>query len=1053
MSGMLDTTGWTWSMPTSFGTLPTFTGIVPIPTTTTPVVEPVAAPVVPAVAPVDIFADTTAPAADFSIGTLAPTYQMDVPGLTDTTSFGNDLINFNMADDPQIKAYVADPQAYIAEQEKKAAEAAAAKAADTRPSYIKDAPTTYEEHQKALQWYIENDVDPTTGFKLMPHKRTELIHRLNGGGMDADKQLWDITQKLNSMTSEEMAQNPQLVSDLRVAKTALTNSLIKSASAAGNKDLSNAMTVAKVVGNIASGGALSTAQLGVGVLTGNIDVEDAAKQIAISIASQGVADKLGISDALQQTGMSPKVSTAVAGSAVASAATGKDLETAIEDAIMSGAVAYGKEGLFTEAADTTPAPGSIEAQTAATMAEGAAMEKGIQDAAYSNQWDRATDAARAAGVNTSGVAPPSTIQALYDSGQIDYADYASMMSQTAEVADAFTALTGETLADYDFLGTSFPGADVTPTTPEGMLTSTETAPKLTATSPPAPMEEMVVVGQPTAPTAADALYQAAANMPIAFVYNDQGQLVPADPNSPAYLESGGILSPGQRIVVDGEEMILSSADADPNNPNAYINVKATPVKAAKLDAINPENVGDQFVQPALNYVNQDIVMGDTGISVQAPKTGDNLANITGEDAGGFVDMQVTKPELIFEPDMPPAPVYENVFTSPDLEMDLSFQFDPIKLEFDLLDNTPITDALVKTEGLTGGGGGGGSTAPAPTTIPSYIPPAPAPSATAPVATAPVPTATPTETPIASPSLPTVGGGMLTGGDVQTPSEAVTEPVTPSTPIVPTSPSGVASAPTTPSEVVTAPVTPSTPSGTLPSGTPSETVVGTTETPADVSGEGGTATTEVPFTYEGLNNAVTKGDFNKEDLGTALKNGDITEDQFNELAEKAYSGTGIVEGGEGYYTKQELVGYQSNLITSLYSQGVDRSTIEKAIGNTMTDTTSDLLDELYGTEEMSTGGEGGGDAAGLGTGDGTGEGSGTGSGEGMGDGSGVGSGTGAGTGFGAGMLTGAGTTTATSKAPEVTPFNANLDTTATLLRRLQPTQQIDYLQMLLRSMQA
>lgn len=1024
MSGMLDTTGWTWSMPTSFGTLPTFTGIVPIPTTTTPVVEPLPAPVVPAVAPVDIFADTTAPAADFSIGTLVPTYQMDVPGLTDTTSFGNDLINFNMADDPQIKAYVADPQAYIAEQEKKAAEAAAAKAADTRPSYIKDAPTTYEEHQKALQWYIENDVDPTTGFKLMPHKRTELIHRLNGGGMDADKQLWDITQKLNSMTSEEMAQNPQLVSDLRVAKTALTNSLIKSASAAGNKDLSNAMTVAKVVGNIASGGALSTAQLGVGVLTGNIDVEDAAKQIAISIASQGVADELGISDALQQTGMSPKVSTAVAGSALASAATGKDLETAIEDAIMSGAVAYGKEGLFTEAADTTPEPGSIEAQTAATMAEGAAMEKGIQDAAYSNQWDRATDAARAAGVNTSGVASPSTIQALYDSGQIDYADYASMMSQTAEVADAFTALTGETLADYDFLGTSFPGADVTPTTPEGMLTSTEPAPKLTATSPPAPMEEMVVVGQPTAPTAADALYEAAANMPIAFVYNDQGQLVPADPNSPAYLESGGILSPGQRIVADGEEMILSSADADPNNPNAYINVEATPVGAQRLDAINPANVGDQFVQPALNYVNQDIVMGDTGINVQAPKTGDNLANITGEDTGGFVDLQVTKPELIFEPDMPPAPVYENVFTTPDLEMDLSFEFDPIKLEFDLLDETPITDALVKTEGLTGGGGGGGSTAPAPTTIPSYIPPAAASSTTAPVATTPIPIATPTETPIASPSLPTVGGGMLTGGDVQTPSEAVT-----------------------------APVMPSTPSGILPSSAPSETLAGATETLADVSGEGGTATTEVPFTYEGLNNAVTEGDFNKEDLGKALKNGDITEDQFNELAEKAYSGTGIVESGEGYYTQQELVGYQSNLITSLYSQGVDRSTIEKALGTSITTTTSDLLDELYGTEAMSTGGEGGGDAAGLGTGDGTGEGSGTGSGEGSGDGSGVGSGTGAGAGFGAGMLTGAGTTTATSKAPEVTPFNANLDTTATLLRRLQPTQQIDYLQMLLRSMQA
>lgn len=210
----------------------------------------------------DIFADTTAPAADFSIGTLAPTYQMDVPGLTDTTSFGNDLINFNMADDPQIKAYVADPQAYLKEQERKAAEAAAAKAADTRPSYIKDAPTTYEEHQAALKWRIENE-------KMTKSKRTELIHRLNGGGMEADKQLWDITQRLNNMTSVEKAQNPQLVQDLQVAKTQLTNALIKSASAAGKSDaIKYGVPLTMLAGDIASGGMLSAAK---NVTTGAVE--------------------------------------------------------------------------------------------------------------------------------------------------------------------------------------------------------------------------------------------------------------------------------------------------------------------------------------------------------------------------------------------------------------------------------------------------------------------------------------------------------------------------------------------------------------------------------------------------------------------------------------------------------------------------------------------------------------------------------------------------------------------------------------------------------------
>lgn len=195
-------------------------------------------------------------------------------------------IDFREGVPREIKEYMEDPEAYLEEQQRKAEEAAARKAADTRPEYIKNAPTTYEERQAALKWYIENNVDPTTGFKLHSQKRTELIHRLNGGGQEADKLQWDIQQRLANMTDVEKAQNPQLVQDLQVANTNITNSLIQSAFDAGNKDLTMAVNLSMLAGGIMAGGALGTQ---IGAATGGSALATGAiKGVTSSILTSGL---------------------------------------------------------------------------------------------------------------------------------------------------------------------------------------------------------------------------------------------------------------------------------------------------------------------------------------------------------------------------------------------------------------------------------------------------------------------------------------------------------------------------------------------------------------------------------------------------------------------------------------------------------------------------------------------------------------------------------------------------------------------------------------------
>lgn len=135
---------------------------------------------------------------------------------------------------------------------------------DIRPDYVKNQ-ETYEDRQAAYQWYLENDYSPETGYKLSEAERTQLMHRLEGGsGYSADRQQWEIQQKLDSMTPEEISQNPELYQALYTANIDIDNSLIQSANDAGKSDFNKyGVPLAVLAASIAAGGALG-AQYGTG---------------------------------------------------------------------------------------------------------------------------------------------------------------------------------------------------------------------------------------------------------------------------------------------------------------------------------------------------------------------------------------------------------------------------------------------------------------------------------------------------------------------------------------------------------------------------------------------------------------------------------------------------------------------------------------------------------------------------------------------------------------------------------------------------------------------
>lgn len=225
---------------------------------------------------VDIFGDSTL-SSDFSVSGLDTINTPETTGAIAPidTGFGAFGIDTTMSLDEMPQDFLADPAQYAADRK---AEWEAKRAADTRPDYIKNKPTTYEEHQAAMKWRLENK-------KLMPHERTELIHRLNGGGMGRDKQVWDLTQRLDNMTAVEKAQNPQLVQDIRQAIWQLDNNLSKTASAAGKSDaIKYGVPLTMLAGDIASGGMLSAGKnITTGIVEGDIG------KIAEGVVSAGLS--------------------------------------------------------------------------------------------------------------------------------------------------------------------------------------------------------------------------------------------------------------------------------------------------------------------------------------------------------------------------------------------------------------------------------------------------------------------------------------------------------------------------------------------------------------------------------------------------------------------------------------------------------------------------------------------------------------------------------------------------------------------------------------------
>ena len=105
--------------------------------------------------------------------------------------------------------------------------------------------------------------------------------------------------------------------------------------------------------NIASGGSWGAMKAVGAVLTGDMPIADFAKSMAMNVVTQGISEKLPISQYLQDAGFTANVADSIATSVVGSVAKGDSLQQALESAVLAGATTWGKDNLFTR---ETPAP-------------------------------------------------------------------------------------------------------------------------------------------------------------------------------------------------------------------------------------------------------------------------------------------------------------------------------------------------------------------------------------------------------------------------------------------------------------------------------------------------------------------------------------------------------------------------------------------------------------------------------------------------------------------------------------------------------------------------
>ena len=455
---------------------------------------------------------------------------------------------------------------------------------DTRPDFVKEQATSWAEREKQLQWYLDNNYDPKTGFELTSASRDRLRFQKTDDG----KSLWEMEQLVSP--------------DDYAAKAKISNAYVEGGVNYSKNDfMAIGNLVANVTANIMTSGTwnlMKTAASG--------DVGEFIKAAAMAGLTDVVNDMLKegnniLTNTLSDAGIDSEYLRKGITTTGLKLAEGANLEDAITAGAIAAGMQYGTDQY--KAATATQAGTDLTNQMAENTAYAERADAYLKEA--SDIADAASEASLVAEWFARGDLTAEDIAAMAADGQISQSALTNLLTN-----DKYTDV-GNALG-VEYMNQGMGGNEFDPT---GSLESSQNL-RMTQAEIDAAASNVKLEGvQEDGAAVKAALGQSAeglkSDIPMKLEGTlENGVLTNVSRTANSVFGEDYKMPQNQLVNVGGT---LYRANVDLNTGKIYLTKETNPNIHKDIDAamsaagVAPDN---PFVQPPLKYVDAEVVMRD-----------------------------------------------------------------------------------------------------------------------------------------------------------------------------------------------------------------------------------------------------------------------------------------------------------------------------------------------------------------------------------------------------------------------------------------------------------